>query len=177
MISTLTHRVRTVCTKPKPLSKEIQHLRKALTKCKYPKWVLDKVKRKFINSQENSNAGNTQGELSEEDNNPSGNTTRRDPNKDKYSKGHIVIPYTQGLGESIKKICRRYGIHTHFKGNRTIKGILVKSKDKKPLDRKSGVMYWYKCGELMSNEEYIGETSRTLGERYKEYPGRTQHQP
>ena len=40
----------------------------------------------------------------EETNNPSGNTTGRKPNKDKYSKGHIVIPYTQALGESIKKI-------------------------------------------------------------------------
>ena len=37
------------------------------------------------------------------------------------NKGHIVIPYTQGLCESIKKICGRYGIQTHFKGGRTIK--------------------------------------------------------
>ena len=28
------------------------------------------------------------------------------------TKGHIVIPYTQGLFESIKKICGRYGIQT-----------------------------------------------------------------
>ena len=62
------------------------------------KWSLDKVERKILNSNwENSN---TQGEPREEDNNnPSGNTTGRDPNKDKYTKGHIVIPYTQGLGE------------------------------------------------------------------------------
>ena len=32
------------------------------------------------------------------------------------TKGHTVIPYTQGLCESIKKICGRYGIQTHFKG-------------------------------------------------------------
>ena len=31
------------------------------------------------------------------------------------SKGHIVIPYIQGLCESIKMICGRYGIQTHFK--------------------------------------------------------------
>ena len=36
VISTLTHRARTVCTKPDLLNNEIQHLRKALTKCKYP---------------------------------------------------------------------------------------------------------------------------------------------
>ena len=65
----------------------------------------------------------------------------------------MVIPYTQGLGESIKKICRKYGIQAHFKGNRTIKNILVKPKDKDPLDRKSVAIYWY----------------LTFGKRYKEY--------
>ena len=44
-----------------------------------------------------------QGELSEDDsNNLSGNPEGRDSTKEKYNKGHIVIPYIQGLGESIK---------------------------------------------------------------------------
>ena len=103
--------------------------------CKYPKWALDKVERKLLNnSQENSN---TQGEPSEEDTNNSGNTTGRDPNKDKHSKDHIVIPYTQGLGESIKKIC---------KGNLTIKEMLLKPKDKDTMHKKSDVIYWYQWG-------------------------------
>ena len=64
---------------------ELQHLRKAVTKCKYPKWALDKVQRKFINRcQEESNAGNTQWEPSEQvSNNPSGNNTGSDITKDK----------------------------------------------------------------------------------------------
>ena len=44
----------------------------------------------FIDNSENSN---TQKEPTEETNSPSSNTTERAP-KDKYSKGHIVIPYT-----------------------------------------------------------------------------------
>ena len=44
VISTLTHRAMTVCTQPELLNNEIQHLRKALTKYKYPKWALEKVK-------------------------------------------------------------------------------------------------------------------------------------
>ena len=134
VISTLTHRVRTVCTKPELLDQEIQHLRKAVITCKYPKWALDKVERRFTsNNQEESNMRNSQGEQCEEVNeNPSSNPEGRDFTKDKYSKGHIVIPYTQGLEESIKNICKRYGIKTHFKGNRTIKNILVKPKDKDP---------------------------------------------
>ena len=30
-------------------------------------------------------------------------------------------------------------------------------------------MDWYQCGQLVCDEEYIGETSRTFGERYKEH--------
>ena len=47
LISTPTHSARTICTKPQLLNKEIQHLRKALTKCKYPKWALHKLEIKF----------------------------------------------------------------------------------------------------------------------------------
>ena len=31
----------------------------------------------------------------------------------------------------------------------------------------SGAIYWYQCGDLSCDDEYIGETSRTFGERYK----------
>ena len=33
----------------------------------------------------------------------------------------------------------------------------------------SGAIYWYQCGELGCDDEYIGEPSRTFGERYKEH--------
>ena len=47
--------------------------------------------------------------------------------------------------------------------------MLVKPKDKDPMDRKSGAIYWYQCGELTCDEEYMRETSRAFGERYKEH--------
>ena len=38
------------------------------------------------------------------------------------------------------------------------------------MEKKSGVIYSYQCGEIVCNDEYIGETSRTLGEeRYREH--------
>ena len=52
------------------------------------------------------------------------------------TKGYIVIPYTQGLAESIRKITSRYSIQTHFKGNSTIKNLLVSHKDKDPMANK-----------------------------------------
>ena len=33
----------------------------------------------------------------------------------------------------------------------------------------SVAIYWYQCGDLGCDDEYIGETSRTFGERYKEH--------
>ena len=33
----------------------------------------------------------------------------------------------------------------------------------------SGAIYWCQCGDLGCDDEYIRETSRTFGERYKEH--------
>ena len=110
VISTLTHRARTVCTKPELLNQEIQHLRKALTKCKYPKWALDKIERFISNNQEESNKGNNlSGQSGSNNDNNSRDPEGRGTTKDRYTKGHIVIPYTQGLGESIKTYARDMG--------------------------------------------------------------------
>ena len=111
VIHTLSHRANTVCSKPELLQQEKDHLRKALTKCKYPKWALDKVEKRLNRStREAIDGANNQG-----------TTTAQTATNKVQTKGHIVIPYTQGLCESIKKICGRYDIQTHFKGGSTIK--------------------------------------------------------
>ena len=109
VIHTLSHRASTVCSKPALLQQEKDHLKKALTKCKYPKWALDKGEKRLNKSARQATDGGTTGAQ------PATNEAK--------TKGHIVIPYTQGLCESIKKICGRYGIQTHFKGGRTIKSL------------------------------------------------------
>ena len=45
VIHTLSHRAFTVCSKPELLQQEKDYLKKALTKCRYPKWALDKVEK------------------------------------------------------------------------------------------------------------------------------------
>ena len=75
----------------------------------------------------------------------------------------------QCLCESIKKICGRYGIQTHFKGSNTIRNLLVCPKDKDPMVSKSGAIYWFQCGDLSCDDEYIWETSKTFAERYREH--------
>ena len=132
------------------LQKEMDHLRKALSHCKYPKWAMDKVERRFSQlASEESNNADTQ------------DTAGTKPTSTKAkTKGHIVISYTQSLCKSIQ---------THFKGYKTIKNILVSPKDKDHMENKSGAIYWFQCRELMCDKEYIGETSRTFGERFKEH--------
>ena len=45
----------------------------------------------------------------------------------------------------------------------------MKPKDWDPKDSKSGIIYSYQYQHLDCNEEYIGETARSLGERRKEH--------
>ena len=147
VISTLTHRAKTVCSNPELLHKEMEHLRKAVTNCKYPKWALDKVEKRLTRSaSEVSNGANSQGTAGAQ---PTTNEVK--------TKDHIIIPYTQSLWKSIKKICGRYGIQTNFKGNSTIKNLLVSPKGKDPIANKSGAIYWFQCGDLTCDDEYIGE--------------------
>ena len=42
-------------------------------------------------------------------------------------------------------------------------------KDTDQITKKSGIIYRFKCDKLECDEEYIGETARTFGERFKEY--------
>ena len=48
VIGTLTHGAKTVCTRAELFQKEIQHLREALAKCKYPNWAISRVQNKYI---------------------------------------------------------------------------------------------------------------------------------
>ena len=37
------------------------------------------------------------------------------------------------------------------------------------MEKKSRAIYWFQCGELACDGEYIGQTSRIFGERFKEH--------
>ena len=57
----------------------------------------------------------------------------------------------------------------HFKGDITIKNLLVKPKDRDTIWQKSRVIYRYQCGRVDCEGEYIGKLGRTFAERYKEH--------
>ena len=57
----------------------------------------------------------------------------------------------------------------YFKEDTTIRNLLMAPKDQDPIQRKGGVIYRYKCDRVECDEVYIGESSRTFGERFREH--------
>ena len=159
---------KTVCTNPELLQKELKHLREAMGKCKYPTWAINKVQNKVLNNNQGNHDNKNKNQVQSTNNQDASatNTTRSNKN---YI-GQVVIPYTQGTSEGFKNICGKYGIRVHFKGNTTIKQLLMKPKDQDPKGKKSGITYSYQCTNIACDEECIGETARTMGERCKEHP-------
>ena len=80
-----------------------------------------------------------------------------------------MVPYYSGLSESIKNIGRKFGVQVYCKGGNTIKNLLMAPKDRDPIQKQSGVIYRYHCDRVDCDEEYIEESSRTFGERFKEH--------
>ena len=152
VINTLKHRAKTVCSNHHLLKEEEEHLNKALRRCKYPAWALNRVNIRQKNK----------------------NRTNQGANKNKNNKGnnnkpYIVVPYVKGMSESSKNIYRKHGIEMYFKGGNTIKDLLVHPKDRDTILQKSGVIYRFKCGRVDCEEEYIGESSRTFAEGFREH--------
>ena len=55
-----------------------------------------------------------------------------------------------------------HGVQVYFKGGTTIKNLLMAPKDQDPMQKRSEVIYRYKCDRVECDDEYIGESSRTF---------------
>ena len=51
------------------------------------------------------------------------------------NEGRVIIPYTKGMSEDIRRVCRSYGITTVFKSSTTIRGLLTRVKDKLSVEQ------------------------------------------
>ena len=151
VIGTLHHRAQTICSNPQQLQQEENHLYRALTKCKYPAWALNRINIKIRNPVQNKNRSNKTN---------SGTNNNQNP--------YTVVPYHRGLSESLKKVCRKHGEQVYFKGGTIIKNLLMAPKDQDPIQKESGVIYRYNCGRGC-DEEYIGESSWPIGVRFREH--------
>ena len=53
----------------------------------------------------------------------------------------VYLPYVAGLGEDLKRVCRKFGIRTVFKNMNTLRQQLTKVKDIDPSWKRSNVVY------------------------------------
>ena len=81
----------------------------------------------------------------------------------------ISAPYFPGLSESFKQLFKYTHIQVCFKGQNTIKSMLMHPKDKINPSLKKDVVYQWSCTDLTCKSSYIGETCRSLGECIKEH--------
>ena len=101
------------------------------------------------------------------------NKNRRDTtnygNNSNNQNPYMVVPNYKGMSEGLKKVCSKHGVQVYFKGGNTMKNLLLAPKDQDAIEKKSGVIYGYRCDRVECDEEYIGESSRAFGERFKEH--------
>ena len=156
VISTLFHRAKEVYSTKQQLDEENEQLQKVLTTCKYPRWSLNRMKKKInvpVLSKSNKN----------KEKNGTDNRS-----KSSIRRNYITVANTKGLSESFKNICKKHGIQVYFRGAKP-SDHLVAPKDKDHITKNSGIIYRYKCDRLECDEEYIGESARTFGERFREH--------
>jgi len=89
--------------------------------------------------------------------------TNKKSTSDESDGGLVVIPYVGGLSEASERIFRKYGISTAIKPYKTLRNLLVHSKDKCTVGQAGKCVYKIPCNNYSSM--YIGETGRSYGKR------------
>ena len=79
----------------------------------------------------------------------------------------MILPYAQGVPETVRRILAPLGVNVAFQPNSTLKRLLVRPKDRIPSEKSSGVVYQIPCASCPAT--YVGQTGWQLGQRIKEY--------
>ena len=89
----------------------------------------------------------------------------------KQNKRYVVLDYHSTKTLPINKALQRYNITTAIRTNNKISHFLINCKHQPPKTEKSGV-YQIKCDHC--NKFYVGQSGRSLGERFDEHTKRKQ---
>ena len=161
VVCSLYPRAKTICSTQQLLQEEEEHLFQILKRCKYPTWVLNRVKIKSQaptkNRSNNKHAGH---------------------NNQNNQNVYMVVSYYKGLSKSIKRSCRKYGVQVHFKGGLTIKNLLMAPKDKEEVqsDTDINVIGWSVMkNTLESQQEHLLRGSRNIRRLLPQYMTTTTH--
>ena len=93
VIGTLPHRAKPVCTTLGLLNGELQHVKEALVRCKYPRWAINKVQNKVINGNWEDNGTSHVGNTTQDTSTSSSNNQTSTTSRGRTSMGYIVIAY------------------------------------------------------------------------------------
>ena len=116
VIRTLTHRANTICSSDSAIDKEMDHLKEVLSISGYQKWSWDHISSRKV-------------------------TPHPAVENQQRRKGHVTIPYVQGVTEALSRKIRKTGVSVHPKLVNTIRSQLVAPKDKtQKLDKSLHVL-------------------------------------
>ena len=146
VVRTLLQRAENISSTEEDKQKEMKHIREALEANGYKKWIFNLPKKQ------------------QKTNDP----PSRNPQRPSVTP--IGLPYIKGLSENLHRLFRANNIATYHKPINTLRNLLVKPKDPTPIDQQCGLVYHIKCQDCHHN--YIGETSRNMGVRFKEHTTR-----
>ena len=73
----------------------------------------------------------------------------------------------KGLSEQLQRVFKTHGVPTFHKPFNTLRSLLVRPKDKAEKEKQCGLIYSIQCKHC--DKEYVGETARSLGTRFKEH--------
>ena len=138
-----------LCSRDQDKVEERAHVKQALMRCGYPAGFIDNVVKKTAQSRSQAAAVK--------------------PKKKQENKGGsmVTLSYLKGLSEKCRRIFSKYNVQTALKPACSLRRMLVRPKDSRPMLRTSDCVYRIPCGNC--NEVYIGETGRHLEERLEEH--------
>ena len=155
VIQTLSHRASTVCSNPELLQKEKEHLRKALTKCNHPNELWTRWRKHLTGLPDRLLIG----------------ATKMTSLPTRECKVRVTLSYP--THKVFVKVSKRSVVGMASKLTSRVakpsKTFWSPLRTRTLCSTKSGAIYRYQCNNLGCDDEYIGETSRTFGERYKEH--------
>ena len=143
VVRTLTTRCDSYVTLDSDKRKERAHIHEALAANDYPKWAMSVPKKAVKDTDKTHSATRPKGPM-------------------------IGILYISGVSERLQRVFKEHNINVYHKPYNKIRNMLVHPKDPTPNEKKCGIIYELTCNNDPSHK-YIGETKRTLGERFKEH--------
>ena len=88
------------------------------------------------------------------------------PSKEEDRPPLVVLPYTAGVSENSRWVCRKFGMKVVFRSSHSLRSMLTKVKDALPVEKQANMVCQILCS---CGKAYIGETKRWLEIRLREH--------